>query len=133
MADPFAAIRKAGTCAPNFDLDTEAIIEHLTQWQALGSFSVTDAGPATVNLEIKTLPDDMDAFVQDLYGFCPDLVDQGTICVPEILEAMEAQGKEPTPEMLKLIEGVDFGDENYGLEILKREIRREMKIRLWWD
>jgi len=35
--------------------------------------------------------------------------------------------------MQKLIEGVDFGDESYGLEILKREIQREMSVKLWWD
>lgn len=35
--------------------------------------------------------------------------------------------------MQKLIEGVDFEDENYGLEILKREIQQQMGVSLWWD
>jgi len=35
--------------------------------------------------------------------------------------------------MQKLVEGVDFEDENYGLEILKRELQQKPKITLWWD
>ena len=75
----------------------------------------------------------MDAFVRDLYEFCPDLVDQGTGCVHEMVEAMEETGEELNPEMKALIEGVDFSDENYGLEILKREIQRTPSVTLWWD
>jgi hypothetical protein len=76
--DSFAAVRQAGTGAPNFDLDTDAIIEHLTQWQSLCSFRVTGAGHDTVDLKFDTFPKDMEAFFRDLYEFCPDLVDQGT-------------------------------------------------------
>ncbi len=36
-------------------------------------------------------------------------------------------------EMQELIEGVDFEDENYGLEILKRELVRKRRVTLWWD
>jgi hypothetical protein len=80
-----------------------------------------------------TLPKDMDAFVRDLYEFCPDLVDQGTGCVHEMVEMMEETGEELEPEMKELIKGVDFSDENYGLEILKREIQRTPRVTLWWD
>lgn len=37
------------------------------------------------------------------------------------------------PNMLKLIEGIDFEDENYGIEILKREIEQRKELQLWWD
>ena len=130
---PFAAIREAGTAAPNFDLDTDAIIERLTEWQRLCSFSVAGAEADTVDIKFATFPKDMDKFVQDLYEFCPDLVDQGTGCVHEMIEAMEETGEELTPEMKKLTEGVDFTDENYGLEILKREIQKKNGVQLWWD
>ena len=131
--DPFAAVRAAQTSAPNFDLDNGAIIAHLAQWQSLCSFNVTGAEGDTVDIEFKTLPKDMDAFVQDMYDFCPDLVDQGTGCVHEMTEVMEESGDAIPPEMEKLIEGIDFSDENYGLEILKREIEQKMKVSLWWD
>jgi uncharacterized protein DUF4253 len=131
--DPLAAVREAGTSAPNFDTDNEAIIEWLAKLQSLCSFNVTEADGDTVTIEFNTLPRDMDAFARDLYKFCPDVVDQGTGCVHELLESMEEMGEEISPEMAKLIEGVDFSDENYGVEILKREIEQNRAIQLWWD
>jgi hypothetical protein len=131
--DSFAVIRSAGTGAPNFDLDTDAIIERLTKWQLLCSFSVVGAEGDTVDIKFETFPKDMEAFVRDLYEFCPDLVDQGTGCVHEMIEMMEETGEDLTPEMKKLTAGVDFTDENYGLEILKREIQQKKGVQLWWD
>jgi Domain of unknown function (DUF4253) len=129
MNDPFAAIREAGTDGANYELDTDAIIARLQQWQAVCTFRVVGAGHDKVDIEFDTLPEDMDAFVRDLYEFCPDLVDQGTGCVAEMIELMD----EVPPQMQKLIEGVDFQDENYGLEILKRELQQKPKVTLWWD
>ncbi len=131
--DSFAAIREAATGGPNYDLDTNAIIERLTKWQSLCDFTVKSAEGDRVDIEFTTFPKDMDAFVRDLYEFCPDLVDQGTGCMHEMLEAMEEMGEEITPELQKLIEGVDFSDENYGLEILKRELLQKKSVQLWWD
>ena len=119
--DPFDEIRKAGTNGANYDLDTDAIIERLTKWQSLCSFTAANAKGDAVDITFTTLPKDMDAFVRDLYEFCPDLVDQGTGYVHEMVEMMEETGEELEPEMKELIKGVDFSDENYGLEILKRE------------
>jgi hypothetical protein len=132
-SDPFALVRSAETGAPNFDLNTEDIIAHLTEWQKLCSFEVTGAERDTVEIKFNTLPQDMDAFVADLYEFCPDLVDQGTGCMQEIIESMEEMGREIPPATQKLIEGVDFDDENYGLEILKRELQAKKSVTLWWD
>ena len=131
--DPLAAVREAGTGAPNFDLDNDAIIERLTKWQSLCSFKVIGAKHDTVEIEFQSLPQDMDAFVRDLYQFCPDLVDQGTGCVHEMVDVMEETGEELDPKLAKLIEGIDFSDEDYGLEILKREMERDKAIQLWWD
>src|SRR5215469_9635593 len=110
--DAFDLIRKAETDACNFDMGTDDIIARLQQWQALCKFQVVSAEHDTVNIKFETLPADMDAFVKDLYDFCPDLVDQGTGCVAEMVEEMD----EVPPAMQKLIEGIDFEDENYGLE-----------------
>lgn len=127
--DPFDIIRKAQTSAPNFDMDTPNIIARLQQWQTLCKFRVTDAGHDTVDIEFETLPADMDEFAWDVYDFCPDLVDQGTGCVAEMIEEMD----EVPPATQKLIEGIDFDDEDYGVEILKREIQQGKNLKLWWD
>ncbi|EEF60831.1 DUF4253 domain-containing protein [Pedosphaera parvula] len=131
--DPFALIREAQTNGANFDLDTDAIIARLTQWQSLCSFRVVRAEYDTVEIEFDTLPKDQDAFARELYEFCPDLVDQGTGCMAELLELAEESGQPIAPETQKLIEGVDFEDENYGIEILKREVEQGKKVTLWWD
>jgi hypothetical protein len=130
--DPFALIREAGTNAGNYDLDTEDIINRLKQWQSLCSFTVKSAGHDRVDIEFATLPADMNAFAQDLYDFCPDLVDQGTGCMAEMIETMEEMGEVP-PNIQELIEGIDFEDENYGVEILRREVQQKMSVPLWWD
>jgi hypothetical protein len=131
--DPFAAVREAGTSAPNFDLDNDAIVERLTKWRSLCSFNVTAADVDTVNIEFTTLPNDIDGFARQLYKFCPDVVDQGTGCMHEMVESIAEAGEELSPEMAKLIEGVDFSDENYGLEVLKRQLEEMKGIQLWWD
>jgi len=124
-----AIIREAGTSAGNYDLDTDAIVERLTAWQSLCTFRIPSAGRDRVEIEFDTLPEDMEAFAKELYDFCPDLVEQGTGCIAELVES----GEDLSPKMQKLIEGVDFNDENYGLEILKREVEQTKRIALWWD
>ncbi len=131
--DPFAAVRKAETSAPNFDLNNGAIVNHLIEWQSLCAFDVKEASSDSIDIEFKTLPQDMDAFVRDLYKFCTDLIDQGAGCVAEMVEMANEMGEELDPEMMQLIEGIDFNDENYGLEILKRELEARKNVKLWWD
>src|SRR5215469_7435301 len=109
-ADQYELIREADTDAANYDLDTDAIIARLKEWESLCKFRVTAAGHDTVEIEFETFPEDMDAFVRDLYDFCPDLVDQGTGCLHEVLEMMEETGEKPDTKMQKLIEGVNFED-----------------------
>jgi hypothetical protein len=133
MNSPFSAIRTAHTGGPNYGLDTDAIIARLTAWQSLCSFTVVGAEGDAVDIQFESLPKDMDAFVRDLYEFCPDLVDQGTGCLHEFLDVADETDEALTPELKQLIEGVDFTDENYGIEILKREIQRDKKVTLWWD
>ena len=132
-SDPFAAVREAGTSAPNFDLDNDEIIVRLAKWRSLCSFSVKSAEGDQIEIEFETLPADMDAFARDAYEFCPDLVDQGTGCVHEMIESLEEAGEELDPEWAELVEGIDFSDENYGVEILKRQVQQTKRLSLWWD
>jgi hypothetical protein len=129
----FALIRSAHTGGPNYGLDTEAIIAHLSKWRSLCIFTVIGAEHDTVDIKFKTLPQDMDAFVRDLYEFCPDLVDQGTGIADELVGPMIEAGKTLTPEWSRLTDGVDFSNENFGLEILKRLLQQNKAVTLWWD
>ncbi|MBX7244275.1 MAG: DUF4253 domain-containing protein [Candidatus Sumerlaeaceae bacterium] len=124
----FQQLRDAHTSAGNYDMGTDQIIDRLKQWQGLCSFRVTGAKHDRVSLEFDTLPADMGAFARDVYAFSPDIVDQGTASLREMVEAGEL------PEKFQaLVAGVDFNDDNYGVEILKRQIQAGKSLSLWWD
>ncbi|WP_006788345.1 DUF4253 domain-containing protein [Thiorhodospira sibirica] len=131
--DRYTLIRHAQTDGINYDLDTQAIIERLQAWEALCEFRVTGAQRDSLHITFDTLPEDLDAFVRELYDFCPDLVDQGTGCMDDLLRMIKETGYELDENEKKLIEEIDFEDENFGLEILKRDLERKKSLMLWWD
>jgi hypothetical protein len=50
-----------------------------------------------------------------------------------MLETAEEMGQELEPHVLELADGVDFSNDDYGLELLKRALEREPVVGLWWD
>ena len=131
--DPFAEIREAGTSAGNYGLDTDSIIAQMRKWQSICSLRVIEAGHDRMTIEFETLPGDLDTFVKELCDFCPDLIDQGAGSLPDVIKQFEENGQPIPPKMMRLIEGVNLEDENFALEIVKRAIQQDKKIKLWWD
>lgn len=129
--DSLDLVRRAHTASGNYDLDNDAVIGRLTAWQSLCDFTVTQAGGDRLELAFDSLPQDMDAFVQDVAQFCPDLISQGTGTVRDLVEMQDMMPL--PPNLVELIEGIDFDDENHPYEILKRQVVRDKKLRLWWD
>ena len=121
-------IETAGTSAGNYDMDTGAISAKIQGWSSLCKLRILSADRASIKIGFDTLPEDMDSFASDIYSFCPDIVDQGTGCVREVIEEMGVP-----PYMVGLVEDIDFSDDNHGLEILKRLISRDRQLKLWWD
>lgn len=103
----------------NCDLNTQAVIQQLKQWETLCQFKISGAGFDWLELAFETLPDNLDAFGKAAYEFCPDIIDQGYVGPPlspdaepeDLFEAMDAQ----TPE--------DIG----------RFVKREQILHCWWD
>lgn len=60
-------------------------------------------------------------------------VDQGAGCVADLIDDCKKSGQPIPAQMKTLIEGVDLEAEDYGLEILKRTLRTDKRMRLWWD
>jgi hypothetical protein len=131
--DPFAVIREAHTSAGNYDLNTDSIIARLRAWQSVCSLRVIEARHDQITIAFETLPTDLDTFVKELCDFCPDLVDQGAGSLPDVIKEFEESGQPIPAKMMKLIEGVNFEDDNFALEIVKRTLQQDKKIRLWWD
>ena len=135
MADvaDYAKLEKAGTNGANFDLSTEDIIARLKAWDERYGITIGDVESDAVTVTFHTLPDDTHALAREIYDFCPDTVDQHWGCVAEMLEWAEESG-EPVPEdITALIEGVDLEDEDYGLELLRRNLVATRTCGLWWD
>lgn len=51
----------------------------------------------------------------------------------DMLQMVEETGQSISPELMKLLEGIDFSQEDFGLEILQRDLRENKLVRLWWD
>ncbi len=131
--DPFSVVREARTSAGNYDLDMEGIIARLRAWQSVCSLRVIEARHDAITIAFETLPSDLDTFVKELCDFCPDLVDQGAGCLPDVIKEFEESGRSIPANIMRLIEGVNFEDDNFALEIVKRTLQLDKKIRLWWD
>jgi hypothetical protein len=73
----FDILRLARTDAANYDKTTEDIIQKLSVYDADYGIVIFGATTDTVRFVLTALPEDMMAFANDVYDFCPDIVDQG--------------------------------------------------------
>jgi hypothetical protein len=130
----FALLIKMNTAAPNYDITTAQIIAKLTEWDSKYGVKITEASQSLVGVQFTRLPKNLDALAADIYDFCPDTIDQGFDNYPPMLEEDESDF-EPgeLEEMRKLAEGIDFNDPDYGMQLLKKYLRTEKSIGLWWD
>jgi hypothetical protein len=134
IVDRFDCLRVMATNGVNYDLSTDDIVARLEDWAKRCDFEVDGAAPDWVALRFMTLPDDIDGFVSEIYDFCPDTIDQHFGCFEEMADAFEEMGEEMPPDLQELMEGVDLTDsETAGLQILKRFLRRDKSLFLWWD
>ncbi len=131
--DKYAELRTEGTNGVNYDLDTDAIIAMLQDWDGKYGIDLSDVGHDRVTVQFRTLPVDLDALAREIYAVCPDIIEQHFGCFAEMLAHEEDMQHPISPEVCALVEGVDFSDADYGLELLKRSLRRKDILPLWWD
>jgi hypothetical protein len=121
------------TNGENYDVSTEDIIARLQQWDAKYGIETTDIEFDAVTVRFATVPDDTRPLADEIYEFCPDTVDQHFGCMEEMLDAAEEMGEEIDPAIAELVEGVNFEDEDYGVVLLARALKRDPICQLWWD
>lgn len=56
-------------------LSTDDLVETLSRWNDSFGLTVNDAKPDRVAVTLSSLPDDLEAFVQEALDLCPDAVD----------------------------------------------------------
>lgn len=82
-------LRLAQTSAPNYDRSTDDLIARLAAIDARYGITLLRAESDTVTFELRTQPDDVRAFADEIYALCPDVVDQGVGSVAELAEMIE--------------------------------------------
>jgi hypothetical protein len=75
--DQYEILRLMHTDGDDYDISNEDVIERLKDWEKSSPFDIIGADNDWVEIEFKTLPKDLKAFVEEVYDFCPDAVDQG--------------------------------------------------------
>ncbi|HSQ78176.1 MAG TPA: DUF4253 domain-containing protein [Nitrospirota bacterium] len=78
-----------GTEAPNYRLDTKAIIAWLKNRQKEGTFSVTGAGSDWVEARFIKAPANMRAFAKKVLAFAPDVMAHGPRTAEKLAEKMK--------------------------------------------
>jgi hypothetical protein len=132
----YAPLYEQGTNGINCDLTTADVVAVLIDWDERFGVEISEIGHDRVVVAFRSLPDDadaVDALAREIYTFCPDVVEQGFGCLGEMIEMSEETGREVPPEVRVLVEGIDFDDDDSGIEILKRDLVAQRVVRLWWD
>jgi hypothetical protein len=126
-------IREFGTNGINCDVDTDDIVDKLINWSKRFKFEILEIDHATVGIKLESLPDNLSDFCKEIYEFCPDTIDQGYGCLADMIEMAEEIGEDIDPANLELVEGLDPESEDFGLQVMERDLPRIMAITLWWD
>lgn len=116
LDDHYQIVEFFGTGAGNYGLSNQDMIDKLREWETLCQFEILGGGGDTLVLAFKTLPEDLLAFANDVYEFCPDLMDQGYIgplldegaTMEEIGEAMDEQTVDDLADYLRRNKFVSF-------------------------
>lgn len=72
--------------AANYNMMTGDIIKKLQDYDRRYGIDIFQAESDTIQFMLLTPPADMNAFGDDLYDFCPDIVDQGVGSVDELID-----------------------------------------------
>jgi len=85
----FDIIRFMETTGNDIDLGTNDIVEKLMDLNDRYTINIFRANYDDVGFEVKTLPDDLTTFAEEMYKFCPDCVDQGVGSIEKLVETYE--------------------------------------------
>ncbi len=58
-------------------MEAEELVAKLTEYDRAFGIDIFHAETDTIEFKLLKLPADLGSFCQDLYEFCPDIVDQG--------------------------------------------------------
>lgn len=68
----------AATDAVNYNMLTKDLIDKLKIWDSKYGIDIWHAETDKIELELLNIPKDVKSFAEEVYKFCPDIVNQGT-------------------------------------------------------
>jgi hypothetical protein len=87
--DPFEVLRVMGTNGVNHEIDNAAVIARLRAWDKRYGLTFTGISYDWVEVKLAHAPDDWAVFADEVYAFCPDVVDQGVETISALARDME--------------------------------------------
>lgn len=87
--DELDIIKWRQTNGINYDFENKDIVEKLQTWKKQNDFVILGASMDWLQLQFKSMPKDINSFAEDVYGFCPDAIDQGAGDMPTLIKEIE--------------------------------------------
>jgi hypothetical protein len=152
--DEFVRLQK--TNGGNYGVSNDDLIARLEKWRSRFDFEIVGASGSWVALRLKTLPAKICQFAEEVYEFCPDIVDQGVglanesdepdvfqaarkLC-PKLSTKMEkklaqkrARFEKMCPPELRAILNTKATPPEMGIRLLAVTMRDSRELFLWWD
>ena len=76
--DPWFYLQTVKINGVNYDIEHDDVIERLKEWDSFYGLQIVGAGMDWLYAEFENPPTDWASFAEEVYEFCPDVVDQGT-------------------------------------------------------
>jgi hypothetical protein len=89
----FDILRIAASDAVNFGKQTEDLIQQIQAWDKVYGVDIFQAETDTIQFRLIKIPADLKKFAEEVYEFCPDIVDQGVGSVDQLAKGIGATGK----------------------------------------
>lgn len=122
-ADPMAIVRLQQSDGGNYGISTDDILNRLAEWQKICEFHVVGASGDWVALQFTRLPDNICAFAEEVYAFCPDAVTQGVGLLREDREREKFRAaRELCPQ---ISESISLEEDRQTAEAMESMARRD--------
>jgi hypothetical protein len=87
-SDPYDMLRTMGTNGWNYHISPDMVIARLKEWDARFGITLHGVGFDWLEFQFKHRPESMLEYAQEVYRFCPDIVEQGTGTVEALAREM---------------------------------------------
>ncbi|MDU1911761.1 DUF4253 domain-containing protein [Fusobacterium sp.] len=87
--DKFDILKYRRTDGINYGLETEDIIEKVSEWDKKYEIDIIGCSRDWVLIKLNKLPQNLDEFSKEVYEFCPDIVDQGVGSIESLKESIK--------------------------------------------